>query len=749
VAPVNDRPVATARSLTTPEDIALPIVLSGTDADGDTLSFAITSLPAHGSLTGTPPNVTYTPAPNYSGPDSFTFTVSDGQMVSAPGIVSLSMTAVNDTPVATARSLSTPEDTALFIVLTGTDADGDAISFALASQPAHGTLTGTVPNVTYTPAASYHGADSFTFTVSDGQSTSAPGTVSVFVASVNNAPTAVSRSLTTVEDTAVAVTLSGTDVDGDPLSFTVATQPAHGALTGTAPNLTYTPEANYTGSDSFTFTAADGQFTSEPATVSLTMTPVNDAPNAAVQTVSVLEDTAKALTLTAVDPEGDAVSFTLASQPTHGTLTGTVPNLTYTPAANYNGPDSFTFTASDGVAVSPATTVTLNVAAVNDAPVAQAKTVTVPAGSPTALLLDGSDVDGEELTFAIVSFPEAGKLTGTPPDLLYTAPASFRGSTRFTFSVSDGKSISSGEVQLTVEKRSLTVSAAVDTLRPAQGQQVRFYANAVDEAGADIALQWDFGDGQNSQEDVPVHAFTAPGTYEVRLKATTATEEATTPLRLRVRASGPVTLSTDTAQAPTVVGVEGSAQAFEFSQPQAGLTYSWDFGDGTAASTGATASHTWADDGRFTLKVTASDASGSRQVATRAVVIYNTPPVPMPQERVAASVGKAVSVQLSGTDAAGPNDALRWELVTGEGSLRQDGSFSWTPTVDGLATVITKVVDGDGGESRLAFQVGTGDVGQEPDKGCGCGAGADGASGALALGLLLMSLVATGRRARG
>jgi len=747
VAQVNDAPVVTARSLTTPEDTPLPITLSGSDADGDTLSFAISTPPAHGTLTGTPPDLTYTPAPNYFGPDSFAFTASDGRDTSAPGAISISISPVNDAPVATARLLTTPEDTPLSITLTGTDAEGDALSFALTSQPTRGTLTGTPPNLTYTPSSAYHGADSFTFTVSDGVATSTPGTLSLFVASVNNSPVASSRSLTIEEDTPVAITLVASDPDGDTLTFTLTAAPTHGTLTGAPPDLTYTPARHYFGPDSFTFTATDGLATSAPATVSLSITPVNDAPEAAAQTLSTREDTDKAITLTAVDPEGDPVSFTVVSSPSHGTLTGTPPALTYTPAQHYQGPDRFTFTASDGVATSAATSISLTVTELNDAPIAQAQTLTVPAGSPTPIYLSGTDVDGDDLSFAIVSFPEQGKLTGTPPDLVYTPPTGFTGATRFTYSASDGRAISSAEVQLTVAQRSLTVSAAVDTVRPADGQQVRFYANAVDERGAEISLQWDFGDGQTSQEELPVHAFATPGTYDVQLKATTATEEATTLLRMRVRSSAALTLTTSASSAPTVVGVEGSTLSFSISEPLAGLTYTWDFGDSAPGTTGTTASHAWADDGRFTLKVSSGDGSGSPLVTSRTVVIHNTPPVPLPQEELSATAGQPLTVQLTGSDAAGASDPLRWELVSGEGSLSPDGTFTWTPSQEGLATVITKVLDGDGGESRLAFQIATGTTPEpDPSEGCGCGTSSGGAPSALGLALLLLSLVASSRR---
>ncbi len=125
--------------------------------------------------------MTYTPAANYNGPDSFTFRVSDGAAFSNTATVSITVTAVNDPPAANPQSVATPEDTPRSITLTGSDPDGDPLSFAIGTPPAHGTLTGTPPNVTYTPAADYTGPDSFTFTVNDGTVTSAPATVSITV----------------------------------------------------------------------------------------------------------------------------------------------------------------------------------------------------------------------------------------------------------------------------------------------------------------------------------------------------------------------------------------------------------------------------------------------------------------------------------------------------------------------------------------------------------------------------------------
>jgi hypothetical protein len=166
---------------------------------------------------------------------------------------------------------------------------------------------------------------------------------------VSGAPTANPQSVTTNEDTAKAVTLTGSDPDNDPITFTVVTNPGHGVLSGTTPNLTYTPAANYNGSDSFTFKVNDGHGDSNIATVSITVNPVNDPPTANAQSVSTNQNTPLSITLTGSDVETLAanLSFTVTVPPVHGSLSGSAPNLMYTPTADYYGPDSFKFTVTD------------------------------------------------------------------------------------------------------------------------------------------------------------------------------------------------------------------------------------------------------------------------------------------------------------------------------------------------------------------------------------------------------------------
>jgi hypothetical protein len=236
----------------------------------------------------------------------------------------------------------------------------------------------------------------------------------------NQAPTAIAQSVSTAEDTAKAIVLTGGDPEGSNLTFTVVSNPTHGTLSGTAPNVTYTPDANYNGADSFTFRASDGKTNSNVATVSITVTPVNDAPVANAQSVTTAEDTAKAITLTGSDPEGSNLTYAVVSNPAHGTLSGTAPNVTYTPDANYNGADSFTFQASDGKTNSNVATVSITVTAVNDAPVAMAGVDPV-VGSITDEFyfwaMDSYDVDG---TITGREWQINGTVVSTNAEFLYT-----------------------------------------------------------------------------------------------------------------------------------------------------------------------------------------------------------------------------------------------------------------------------------------------------------------------------------------
>jgi hypothetical protein len=443
---VDRAPMATGDQLAMVQDTVLALTLRVSDPDGDALTFTVVTPPRNGSLTGTAPNLVYIPAPGFVGSDQLSFSVSDGHLTSGVATVVITVVRLNHAPVATPQSIDAVEDTSVIIPpLAGTDADGDPLGASVQTAPAHGTLTGPTSSLTYTPAANYHGPDSFTFVVNDGHAISAPATVSINVASVNDLPVAVAMQRSLNEDTPQSITLLATDDDGDPLSFAIQGLPQHGTLSGTPPNMTYTPAANYNGSDSFTYTASDGVATSAPVTVTLSIAAVNDAPVALDGAVTTAEDTPVAITLQATDVDNTGLTFTVLTVPSDGTLTGSGASRTYTPAPNATGARSFTFRVSDGALSSSTATVTITITPVNDAPVAVDDFVATDPGAPLTIdaLHNDTDLDGDSLSIASASAPAHGGVEIVGGHLVYTPDAGFTGVDSFDYTAEDPAGASS------------------------------------------------------------------------------------------------------------------------------------------------------------------------------------------------------------------------------------------------------------------------------------------------------------------
>lgn len=438
VAPVNDAPSAPPVLVTVAEDQMIDIDLDGADVDGDELEFEVNSNPTNGGLSFTATGVRYTPNLNFNGTDSFIYSVSDGITSSPVGTVTITVTPVNDAPVGVEATINLDEDGTAPVILQGDDPDGDDLSFTVTTDPANGQLSGTAPNLTYTPNPDFNGTDSLFYTVADASETSAPTQVLIQVAAVNDLPVAAPQSVTVGEDTATPVTLSGSDVDEDDLSYSITTQPVNGVLTGTEPNLTYTPNANYAGPDSFIFTVNDGTTDSAPAQVNITVTGTNDAPTADAQSVAVPEDGNIAITLTGDDADGDGLTFAIQSQPSNGVLSGSPPTVTYTPNADYNGGDSFSFVANDGTVNSAAALISLSVTPVNDLPVGDPQSLTTVEETPVDVPATGSDIDGDAVTFRVGTGPSNGQLSGMQPLLTYTPNPGFVGTDGFTLIPNDG-----------------------------------------------------------------------------------------------------------------------------------------------------------------------------------------------------------------------------------------------------------------------------------------------------------------------
>ena len=455
---VNDAPVAAIDSYATSEDTALTIGAPGvlgndTDVDSTTLTAIKVTNPAHGTVTlNADGSFIYAPAANFNGVDSFTYKANDGLADSNVAKVTIAVSAVNDAPVAANNSYTKNEDATLTIAAPGvlgndTDPDGNPLTAILVAGPSHGTLTlNANGSFTYASAANYNGSDSFTYKANDGSLDSNVATVSLTINAVNDAPVAANDSYSTNEDTPLTVAAPGvlandTDIDSATLRAIKVTNPAHGTvMLSLDGSFIYTPAANYNGPDSFTYRANDGLANSNTATVAITVIAVNDAPVANNQSRSLNEDGSRAVTLTASDVDGNPLTYTIVTLPAHGTLTGTAPSVTYVPAANYHGPDSFTFKVSDGSLNSNIATVSLTINSVNDAPVAQAGSFTTPINTPHTGQLVATDVDGNSLTYFISTQPSKGIVTVNPSTgtFTYTPLPGRTGTDFFRFKANDG-----------------------------------------------------------------------------------------------------------------------------------------------------------------------------------------------------------------------------------------------------------------------------------------------------------------------
>ncbi|MDA8744149.1 tandem-95 repeat protein [Rubripirellula amarantea] len=451
--------------------------------------------PANGTLVNNGGGVwTFTPATDFFGTVNFTFDVTDGLVTTGGGTAELVVTPVNDAPVAKDFVSPLPalmEDTTTTGLNFGSlpselveDVD-DALSVFEAD---HFTMTGVSigGGPTLNPAAAgitVDGTGNITIdtTVAAYQSLSAGDTVNVVVTlevadaagltdigsvtfqvtGANDDPMAVDdAALLTAEDTPLTISAASllandADVDEDALSISSVIADNGATASIVAGNVVVTPATNFTGDITLTYTISDGNGGTGTATVIVSVTPVNDLPVAEEDTISTLEDTTfpASGTFNVLSNDFDAegpltVTRVNGNAANVGVATGTVAGglitiqstggLTYVPKPNFSGVDQVTYRVTDSEGLTSQAIIYITVMPVNDVPVANAQSVSTTQGTPVAIVLSGSDVDGDSLTYSNVSIPTSGTLSGSAPNLTYTPNPGFNGADSFTFTVNDG-----------------------------------------------------------------------------------------------------------------------------------------------------------------------------------------------------------------------------------------------------------------------------------------------------------------------
>lgn len=470
VGAVNDGPTANDDDDTTDEDTAITVDLTAndTDPDGDTLTVTGASVPSdQGTLVdngdGT---VTFTPAENFNGEATISYSITDNNGGTSSAEHTVNVTPVNDDPVAVDDIETTDEDQPIVIDLIGndTDVDGDPLTIGSVSvDPALGEVVDNGDGtVTFTPAQDYNGPVTIDYTVVDGNGGEDAGQAIVSVGAVNDAPVANDDEDTTDEDTSITVDLIGndTDPDGDTLEVINATVPAdQGTLIDNGDGtVTFTPADDFNGEATISYEISDGNGGTDTGVHTVNVTPVDDAPVTEDDTATTPEDTPVTIDVldNDTDPDGQPLTISDASVPAdQGTVEIVGNELVFTPADDFNGEATITYTAQDPDGNETPGTVTVDVTPVNDDPVAVDDVASVPFEEPVIIdVLDNdTDVDGDTLEVLGVPTADHGTVAVNPDGtLLYTPDAGYDGPDTITYTVSDGNGGTDiGEVAITVE----------------------------------------------------------------------------------------------------------------------------------------------------------------------------------------------------------------------------------------------------------------------------------------------------------
>ncbi len=488
VSATNELPLAVDDSVGTAENdaVLISVLDNDSDPDGDPLSVAVVQVPTNGSASAISSGaIRYSPVVGFVGTDTFVYSVTDPSGLSATATVTVSVNNTNDAPIAVNDAAVTNENVAVEINVQANDSDpdGDSLSIAILQAPSSGSATAIASGaIRYTPATDFIGTDSFVYSVTDSAGLSATATVTVSVNNTNDAPVAVDDSVSTNENVAVEINVQGndSDADGDSLTLGVTAPPSNGAVAIVSGGVLYTPQSGFSGVDQFSYSITDPDGASDTATVTITVSNVNQSPLAVNDTRATEENDPVSINVLAndSDPDGDALTLSVASQPANGTAAVNLPGtrIVYSPASGFSGADSFVYQVSDGNGGTASATVSITVSNVNAVPIALDDVAQATQGTAVNfnVLANDSDPDGDLLSVSIVTPPAGGTATVLPDNrITYTSAPAFAGADSISYSVDDGNGGSdSATVSITVASTNSPPLLADDAVTIAQGQTI-------------------------------------------------------------------------------------------------------------------------------------------------------------------------------------------------------------------------------------------------------------------------------------
>jgi hypothetical protein len=439
-----------------PETLTLQInttvtidVLANDVTGGKELLLAVASEPTNGTtVVNDDGTVTYTPNPDFGGDDSFVYgltDLNDGMEVATVSIIVNRPPEPLDDEAATA--VDTPVD--IDVLANDSDPDGNTLNVATVSDGTNGTAAANGDGtITYTPNEGFEGSDLITYEVDDGNGGTASADVTIVVGTENVNPVAEADAAETEEDTAliIDVLVNDSDPDDDPIHVESVEQPENGSVAITVDGMVeYTPEADLSGTETFTYTLADDRGGFAEGLVTVVVTPVNDAPIATDDSATTTSGVEVVVDVLAndTDVDGDALTVVSVTPAANGVATVTADGtLTYTPSAEFIGSESLTYIVQDPEGLTGEATILIEVVELNTPPVATDDTATTPRRVSVTIdvLANDTDPDGDDLTVVSVSQATNGTATlNADGTITYESSGGFSGEVVFDYTIADGR----------------------------------------------------------------------------------------------------------------------------------------------------------------------------------------------------------------------------------------------------------------------------------------------------------------------
>ena len=441
----NQAPVAVDDTATLAEDgtVLVDVLSNDNDPDGDPLTLVSVAGATNGSGVIQDGQLRFTPDADFNGEEVLTYTISDGLGGIANATLTLTVTSVNDAPVSSDDAAILDEGGTILVDVLANDIDVDADPLTLTQVTGATNGTASVENnqVRYTSDVGFFGTETLTYTMTDGQGSTVTGSLVLTINEINDAPVAVADTATLEEDGFILIDVlaNDTDANGDPLTIVAVDTPANGTAIILSNQIRFTPDADFNGVETIGYTIEDGRGESATGTINITVNSINDLPAAVDDTATVQEDGTVLVDVLAndSDPDGGVLSILSVAGAQNGTASIESGQIRYTPDAEFFGTETLAYTISDGQGGTASASIEIDVASVQDGPVAVDDTATVEVNGSVLIdaLANDYDPDGDFIYVSWVSAPFANNISIENGQIRYDPLTGFVGQVELTYRV--------------------------------------------------------------------------------------------------------------------------------------------------------------------------------------------------------------------------------------------------------------------------------------------------------------------------